>query len=381
MKKMIVFVVSIVLLVTVTACSSPSISNSPSGTANEHIPTNTSVGVAWGGYMCEVGGKVYYVSSVYDASSDSRKSKILRMESDGTVFPISDEYYYISNLTSDETNIYFVVSYEDHETDSLYRVPINGGAEKKIMDGHFRDLQYMNKRLYWKDNYEPSGEITMDQTTEFTLKSMNSDGSDEKTLFSQTVPAGSGKSLDFLITEDALYYVISNFEKDTCDIFQMDLSGENKTKMNKKPLDEVDALFYDQGILYFLMQHWNGFSERLMWDSVETIDKNGKVKTVVKCIGYYPQDFGGIQYCGISDNIVYYFDLPSSDGSSEYLNMNLHQYDISKGKDTIILRDVDMGDGTSSSIRSLRGKNIESDGVFGMYILDNDIYFSPFTLP
>jgi hypothetical protein len=116
-----------------------------------------------------------------------------------------------------------------------------------------------------------------------------------------------------------------------------------------------------------------------MWDSLETINNNGKIKNAVKIVGYYPQDFGVIRYCGISNNIVYYF--ASSSSSSEHLYMTLHQYDISHRKDTVILRNVDMGDNYVTSLRSVRGKNIKNSAIAGMYILGNDIYFEPYSLP
>jgi len=356
-----------------TASCLPGILDSPNGSISDSIPTNASVNVAWGGDMCEADGNIYCIS--YNNS----EYRIVRLDSDGNAVPISEEHDIIRYLVSDGANIYFIASTWSNETESLFSVPASGGEEKIITDGHFLFLQYVNDRLFWEDFYIPSGEIAQDQTMNITIHSINPDGTEMKTLFAQEVPATSGHAVYFLATVDGLYYAISGSDKS--DIFRMDLTGDNQTKINKSPLDTVDELFYDQGVLYFLMQHFTGSGPDPFWDSMETLDKNGNVKTIIKRVGYFPQDFGCVQYCGVSNYITYYFDLPSSNGSSEHLYMNLHQYDINKGKDTIILRNVDMGDNFVASIRSIRGKNIENNGTSGMYILGNDIYFSPFALP
>ncbi len=82
------------------------------------------------------------------------------------------------------------------------------------------------------------------------------------------------------------------------------------------------------------------------------------------------------EYCGISDGKFYYFILKSYDNSSGHLPMDLHQVDLDENRDTIILQNVEMGDKSLGKISSVRGKHFSGD-VNGLYILGNDIYFSP----
>ncbi len=373
MKKNLIFLLLCgLILVALAGCEkSQGINTIPSG-----IPTNVSVNTAWGGFMCEADGFIYYVSAAND------KESIVRMEQDGSnpTTVTAGDYYYIEELTSDGAFLYFVASSETDDMNTIYRLPLNGGKEQKVAQGYIFNLQYAKGKLYWKEYYQPSGDMT-NQTTSIQIKCVNPNGSDLQTLLTLQVFAEDGVPFEFLAIEDGLYYATESLDDDHCDIYRMDLSGQNSIKINSGRLETVDKLFYDEGKLYFLMQHFNGFSDIGFWDSLETLDETGETKTIVDKVGYFPQDFGDIEYCGISNSIFYYFVLNASNDTSENLFMDLHQFDLVTNRDTVILHNVEMGDQSVGILNSVRGKSIKNDGVIGLYILGNDIYFSPYAMP
>jgi len=321
LKKALIFLMCSLSIVAATGCG-PDLESL-------NIQANESVNIAWGGYMCEADGLVYYVSR------NGEKGKIMSMKSDGShsAAVTANEYDDIRELTAGGDSLYFAASSEADDEDTIYRLPLSGGIERKIAEGHTFSLQYANGKLYWEDYYQPLGIITSDQTTSIQIKCVNPDGSDIKTLYALKVPAGGGVAFEFLATQDGLYYAVESPGDDHSDIYRMDPDGKNTVKLNDSELDTVDKLFYDDGQLYYLMEH---FDNGLFWDSFETLDDKGEAKTIMREVGYYPQDYGDIEYCGISGHRLYYFVLRS---------------------------------------------NIPNDGVFGLYILGDDIYFSPYAMP
>ena len=364
MKKALIFLMCSLSIVAATGCG-PDLESL-------NIQANESVNIAWGGYMCEADGLVYYVSR------NGEKEKIMSMKSDGShpAAVTANEYDDIRELTADGDYLYFAASSEADDEDTIYRLPLSGGIERKIAEGHTFSLQYANGKLYWEDYCQPLGIITSDQTTSIQIKCVNPDGSDIKTLYSPQAPGG--VAFEFLATQDGLYCVAESPGDDHSDIYRMDPDGKNTVKLNNSELGIVDKLFYDEGQLYFLMEH---FDNGLFWDSFETMDDKGEAKTIVREVGYYPQDYSDIEYCGISGHMLYYFILCSNGGSSKHLPMDLHQFDLGSKRDAVLLRNAEMGDPAVGVISSLQGKNIPNDGVFGLYILGDDIYFSPYAMP
>lgn len=379
MKKIISVIYCGLLILAITGCTETSKGDKSESSLSSVIPANASVNAGWGGKMCEANNCIYYVSGL------NSKYRINRMKRDGSnTSPVTGEYCSIGGLTTDNSNLYFTVSLETNDTEILYSLPLNGGKEKKIAEGHIFNLQYMSGRLYWEDYNSPSGEIKKGQTTTIQIKSINPNGSNLQSLFTVSAPAEDSVNLNFLTTEDGLYYIVSEHDGKQCNLYHMDLSGNNKLKINHSKLKDVDQLFYDKGNLYFLERHFNDFANDgsdAMWDSVETINNKGRIKTILNKIGYFPQDFSCIAYCGISNGVFYYLKITTSDSNSEHLMMDFHQYDIDKKEDIILLHNVNMGDKSVGTIFSLRGKKIKNSGTTGMYILGNDVYFSPPFLP
>lgn len=377
MRRILILLLCALLLFALAGCSVLPVSGT-SSMPNE-IPANASVNTAWGGYMCEANGFVYYVS---DADG---QDKIMRMQPDGSnpTAVTADTYDYISNLTSDSASLYFAASGGADELDTIYRLPLSGESEQKVAQGHVYALQNANGKLFWEDNYVPSGAVP--DTTPYQINCVNSDGSDPQTLLTfQADPVGF--PFEFLVGGNSIYYTTGTLNTGDysyySDLYRMDLNGKNAVKLNTGKLNSVDMLFYDQGTLYFLVEPPDDSSiDDPFFESLETMDTKGNAVTLVKHVGYFPQDFSDIEYCGISNNIFYYFVLPSTDGSSAHLYMDLHQVDLSTKRDTILLRHVEMGDPAVGILASVRGKSIKNDGVDGLYIVGNDIYFSPYSLP
>ncbi len=286
MAESILSVFGIFLLFSVTGCKS---NDSAIGAISAKVPANVSTNAAWGGGMCEANGEIYYVFS-----GSNFKRNIIRMKQDGSnSSPVTGKYDSIRELTSDSTNLYFVTTSGPKDIDTLYRLPLSGGKEQKITDGHIRSLQNIGGKLYWEELFLPMGTVKKDQTTSLQIKAINPDGSGLQTLYHSTVSAVSPGTFEFVASEKGIYYAISSSNTEQCDIYHVDLSGKNRKKLNSQPLSNIDKLFYDQGKLYFLMQHdGNGFITDLFWDSVETIDQNGNTKNVIGKIGYFPQDYG-----------------------------------------------------------------------------------------
>jgi len=377
-KKSIIFLLCTLFVIALTSCADSPDNNGKQTSDNDVIPTNTSVNVTWGGYMCEANGFIYYISG-----SDSGY-RIIRVKPDGSnSVPVTGKYDYISQLSADQTNLYFVTA---NEMNVLYSLPLVGGKEREIMKGHISGLQNMEGRLYWWDSFIPSGEIQEDQTYTVKLNCANINGSELKTLFSATVYVDSLATFDFLATKDGLYYFYGP-DDEKCNLYRLDLDGGNKKKLNHWKLKGVSQVFYDQGKIYYLKEHFNGFlvdnSSDMMWCSVESIDAKGRIKTILDKVGYYPQDFGTIAYCGISNGIIYYLDITDYDGSGDLIPMDLHRYDINAKADTVLLNNVDMGEKAVGTIYSLHGKKINNDNnaVSGMFILCNDVYFATQYLP
>lgn len=377
MRKLLLIAFSIVLCISISGCMSRQGSAQTGISISRDIPTNTSVNVAWGGGMCEANGYVYYISA-----RDPQET-IIRINQDGSnPTVVTDGYYYIGGLTADNNNIYFVAKAESSNTGMIYRLPLNGGKAQKLIEGNVRALQNVNGRLYWEDYNCPEGVITNDTVTTIQIKSMNPDGSDLKTPLTLTVPTLDEGPFYFLAIADGIYYSTATVNTDDyseySDVYHMDLSGESPAKLNNDPLRCIHKLFYDRGKLYLLVE--NDLSADPFSSSVVTLDQGGETKAVLNHVGYFPQDFACIEYCGISDGTIYYFTMKKTAGSSASILMNFHQYDIDKNKDVIIKRNVDMGDSSVGTIASLRGKSMKGNSV-GLYILGNDTYFAPFQMP
>lgn len=377
MRKLLIIAFSILLFVSISGYTNRQSYAETGRAISGDIPTNTSVNVAWGGGMCEANGYVYYVSA-----RDPQET-IIRMDPDGNnPTAVTEGYYHISNLTADGNNLYFVAKAESSNTGIIYRLPLNGGKAQKVTEGNIRALQSVNGRLYWEDYTIPEGIITRDTVTTIQINSIHPDGSDLQTPLALTVPTIEEGPFNFLATEEGIYYSTTTVNtggySNYSDIYQIDLSGENAVKRNDDPLQRVYKLFYDQGRLYLLVE--NDLSADPFSSSVVTLDQEGKTKNVLNHVGYFPQDFSCIEYCGISNNIIYYFTMRHTNGSSANILLDLHQYDIDENKDEIIKSNVDLGDASVGTIASLRGKRMKGNSV-GMYILGNDIYFEPFPMP
>ncbi len=372
LKKIIICLIPFLLIFLITNYIQTNfLTSSPS----DSIPSNASVSTAWEGYMCEANGKIYFVSAY------KSKDRIVCMEFDGKnkTF-VSEKYNYICDLATDNSNIYFRANSETGEKDTIYCLSTNGGKEHAIAKGHIYSLQYAKGRLYWIDDYSPYEETKADQKTTTKIYSINSDGSDLQTVFLSKMHAYGDMQLIFLATDEGLYYSLVSPDNHHCNIFFMDLDGKNNIKINKDELNRIDKLFFDQGKLYFLMQHLDDTFTDSFSDLMVTIDKMGKTRTI-KNVGFFPMDFGCVEYCGISNNIIYYFVLQHYNKRSNGLIADLHQYDIKNRSDTTILRDIDMSDNSVGTLNSVRGVKIMNKGTTGMYILGNDIYFSPQRLP
>lgn len=377
MRKLLIIVFSVFLSISMSGCTSRQDYAETGISVSSDIPTNASVNVAWGGCMCEANGYVYYVSA-----RDPQET-IIRMDQDGSnPTVVTDGYYYISSLNADSNSLYFVAEAESSNRDTIYRLPLNGGKVQKVTEGNISALQNLKGRLYWDDYNTPEGFVTSNTETTIQIKSINPDGSDLKTLLALTVSTTDEGPFYFLATEDGIYYSTSNVStgdySEYSDIYHMDLSGENLVKLNDKPLRCVQKLFYDRSKIYLLVE--NNYSADPFASSFVTFDQGGKAKTVLNHVGYFPQDFGCIEYCGISDGIIYYFIMQQTNDNSASILLDLHQYDINENKDVIIKSGVDMGNSAVGIIASLRGKSIKGNSV-GLYILGNDIYFEPFQMP
>lgn len=300
--------------------------------------------------MCEVNGVLYYVSGSND------KQKIMRVEQDGSSpAAVTDEHPYISQMTTDGTNLFFV-SAVDHYYDSkgtIYKLPLQGGAEVTVVQGNIHDLQYAKGKLYWYDDGQ-------------TVNCINEDGSNAKRLYSSGT-----QWLRLLIGDDTIYCAAST--TDSCDIYQMELDGKHIIKLNTGNVEKVDKLFYDRDQLYLLAEQPDGADPKV--HSVETalqiLDGKGTAVTLMKNVPYFPQDWGVMRYCGLSNGIFYYVYGD--------VNLDLHEIDLNSNRDTVIFSGGDMRDfGTLVSVRGKKMKNV--DGVRGLYILGNDIYFSMYNL-
>lgn len=374
MRRFFIFGVGILTFILMAGCTTLGNINA---LISDNIPANASVNVAWGGRMCEAGGYIYYISD------RNPEKKIIRMNQDGSNQTVeTNGYYYISNLTADSDNLYFAARSESSEIDTIYSLSLNAGTARKVAEGNIRELQAVNGRLYWEEYDSPTGVIGNDATTTIQIKSVNPEGSDLKMLIDIKVPALNEGPFNFVVTESGIYYSKSSVNnKDYSlysDVYQTDLSGENTVKLNSDLLRCVYNIFCDQGKIYFLME--NDFSSDPFSSSIVTLDKEGKTQIILNHVGYFPQDFSCIEYCGISDGMIYYFDLKKTTDNSANILLNFHQYNIKTHRDRILLRGVNMGDSAVGTIASIRGKSIKGDSI-GMYILGNDIYFEPFQMP
>jgi outer membrane protein assembly factor BamB len=327
--------------------------------------------------MCEESGYIYY------AFGKTGKEKIVRAKSDGSdpVTVTEGEYACLHELTADSANLYFVSSPgEDAPTgalDTIYRLPLGGGKEQAVTQGNVYSLQNANGKLYWVND---SGDDAPAK-----INCINMDGSDSKTLFTaKDLLIGS----ELLVAGGNIYYTDSAFTTPDSngngsaysDLYRMDLGGGNAQKLCRTKTGFIDKLFYDQGKLYFLTEDTD-----VLNDSLQTLDAKGKAVTLLKNVGYFPQDFGAIEYCGISDNIFYYF-TETEDSHSQtdvtdstvYVYFDLHRFDLKTIRSTVLIHDMEMGDPAIGTLFSVRGKNIRNNGVTGFYILGNDIYFSPY---
>jgi hypothetical protein len=314
------------------------------------IPTNESTNIAWGGCMCEANGFIYYVSGT------EGKQEIVRMEQDGSEpeTVTAGEYSCLGELTSDGTYLYFVSTVlADDMPDTIYRLPLSGGHEEEIVRGHIYSLQNASGKLYWKEDYADDVPVK--------IKCVNTDSSNPQTLVTLQDP-DILFTIEFLIAGNMIYYTIG-YDLEYSDLYRMDLDGGNAKKLNRSKLGLVDKLFYDQGRLYFLAEDLEGE----LYDLLQTLDSKGEAVTFIKSFGYFPQDECAMEYCGISNNLFYFFDG----------NFDFHQFNLKTKRDGILFHQVEMGGSAIGTLFSIRGENIKNVGVIGLYILGNDIYFSP----
>jgi hypothetical protein len=373
MSKKLIFLLCALLIVAFAGCALIQVTDAIP--IPKEIPANASVNTSWNGDMCEASGFVYYVSD-----SDS-KAKIVRMNQDGSnPTPVTTgEYKYIHELTSDGAYLYFVssagpIELEMDKIDTIYRLPLSGGSEQEVTQGYVFGLQTAKGKLYWAEDHTQSG------VTSRKINCVNSDGSDLQSILS--VPPGSTDSLDFLIAGENIYYTTGLIDTNnnysiSDDIFRMGLDGRNIVKLNSGKLDAVCALYFDQGKLYFLMERFNG--DPAVGSSLEELDEKGTAIKLVDQVGYYSQDYYTNAFCGITNNVFYYFSLQHTDVNADHIYMDFHQFDLATKKDIVLLHHIEMGYPAVGTLTSVRGKSIGNNGVSGLYILGNDIYFSPDT--
>jgi hypothetical protein len=324
-----------------------------------NIPTNVSVNIGWGGCMCEAGGFVYY------AFGEMGNEKIMRMAKDGSnpVAVTAQAYPSLYELTSDSDYLYFVSSEGDDSTsnmETIYRLPLNGGAEQEVAHGHITALQSANGKLYWDDQGK--------------IMSANPDGSALQVLCALQNPSDD-LGVAFIVGDDGIYYTCGNGDVN-CDIYRWDWSGKKAIKLNTAKLGRIDMLFYDQHKFYFLSEQDDSISDkntRPLDDSLQTLNAKGKTVTLLKNVGYFPQDECDTEFCGVSGNMFYHFVLNDCDNSDGWY-VDLHQYNLKTKKDTILLHNVEIADKSIGTLFSIRGKCFWDDAVTGLYILGNDIY-------
>jgi hypothetical protein len=336
------------------------------GSIPPEIPVNESVNVAWGGSMCQAKGSIYYVSAV------NNQWKIIRMTQDGNkpTAITTGQKHPINELTSGDGYLYFVSSSfnNDYETDTIYRLPLQGGKAQKVIEQvNVFSLQFANGKLYLGEASQ-----TPDDTA-YQIKCVNSDGSGLKTLIS--LQSADFCEVELYVAGGKIYYSSGEVDTDIdmySDIYCTDLDGKNAVQLNSGKLGPVDSLFYDQGKLYFLVEQADpddALSLDPLTDKLETLDEKGNEILLVKNVGYFPQDECSLEYCGISNNVFYYFTY----GDSAYFD--LHKYNLITQSHTIILQNVDLF--SAGTLLTVHGKRISNAGVSGLYILGNDIYFSP----
>ncbi|MEI6101910.1 MAG: hypothetical protein WCP73_08740, partial [Eubacteriales bacterium] len=317
-----------------------------------NIPANPSVNYAWGGHMCEAGGSLYYVSD--GGKGEDSPVHIARMNADKSQgIAVTGEYEYIYGLTADENNLYFMAPTSQGIYDALYALPLNGGGEKKIKtrDWTYGYPQAAGGKLYWESDSDP---VSKDNVV--NIMCMNPDGTDEKQLLS--IPLGYSDYFHFLATSNGLYYSCpTSTDNDDCALFHTDQQGQNKVQLNKQNLGRVDMLFYDQNNIYFLTLNFDNNDYAI----VSRMDANGQTSVIIKHIDYI--DY----FCGVSENILYYFNYGDSDG------MDLRSYNMINKKDKIIAN-VEMQ--TPSILHSIRGKTIDTLSSQGFFIVGNDLYYS-----
>lgn len=362
MNKKLVSLLCALLFISLAGCERIQVSGLK--TIPKEIPTNSSVNTAWCGFMCEANGFIYYVSGA------GNKESIIRMGEDGSnpTTVTTGEYNYLHELTSDGAYLYFVSSDGPIEMnlgkiDTIYRLPLGGGAEQKVTQGYVFHLQSVKGKLYWDDSSNK-------------IMCVNADGSDLQTLLS--IPADSAADgIDYLVAGESIYYTTGTWADSSLrdNIFRINMDGKNAVQLNSGKLDAVCALFFDRGKLYFLTEPFNG--DTAACSSLETLDEQGAAIKLVDKVGYYTQDYHENEFCGISDNTFYYFAFQDANHNLDHVYMNLHRFDLAAKRDTVMLRHIDMGFSAIGTLASARGKSIRNDGVTGLYILGNDIYFSP----
>lgn len=339
------------------------------------IPTNDSTNVVWDGCMCEANGFIYYVSG------SEGKEKIVRAKQDWSnpVTVTKGDYACLHELTADNANLYFVSTVNSDDIaepmDTIYRLPLFGGKEQQVAQGNVNELQNGNGMLFWVDY---SGDDTPAQ-----IRRINMDGSSPKTLFTAKDPDAGA---ELLVAGGKIYYTDGAFVSDSdggisiySNLYHMDLEGGKSTKIYHCSTGFIDKLFYDQGKLYFLAENVDDLN-----DSLLMLDAKSKAVTLLKNVGYFPQDAGAIEFCGISNNKFYYFKDSDTDKVADtsytaaHYYFDLHQLDLLTKKNTVMLSAVEMGEPAIGTLFSIRGKSIRNDGVIGFYILGNDIYFSPY---
>ncbi|MFA6308836.1 MAG: DUF5050 domain-containing protein [Clostridia bacterium] len=358
MKKLIAILITAIIVIAFAGCQFIP------GHINEIIPANIWTNSASGGQMCEVNDKIYYVGAAgkYD-------EQIMSMNLDGSgQKKVSKKYDSIGQLIADEQNIYFIAStFEDDET--LCSVSLSSGKEKKIKNGFFYMLQKAGDRLFWADNYWDDPKTTK---RSMGIKSIKTNGTDF------TLNIQGPYKADFITTDKYLFYTWP--AKKGYDIFRMDVSGANKVKVTTKPLPySFHHLFYDNGEFYLVTPGSFENDIGCVYDTVKTIDENGNLKDVIDKIGYFEMDYGLLGYSGISNGFIYYLEVTSSPGVQ--ISMDLHQYEIAAHHNIVLKKGLEMGDNAVGIIKSARGKQIKNARLSGLYILGNDVYFSPQGLP
>ena len=360
MRRIIILIMVVSLSLCCFGCDADQKEEQPS------IPANPSVNARWGGGMCEAEEFLYFVAQKGD------KQYIARIKPDGTEqVKVSQEYEDISSLTAADGYVYFLVGVDDYPAE-MYALPLTGGKEtlvRKAKSG-IAGLQTYSNRIYWWET------IGAGKKKYEAILSMKPDRSDLKTL----VKSKRGFSFMTVYDKGIIYSgqeeKKNNLLEKTTNFYRTDLEGKNHPeKITKSPIGDLAAVFLDEDNIYFVMQTEKNAE---VFNSFCRLNEDGTTSVILDRIAYYVESYGINAFIGISGGVVCHFEFDESDSS--YRTMNLCRYEIASQKSDIITKQK-MINPDKYILKSIKGKEIENAACSGLYIVGDDIYFMPRSLP